>query len=126
MAQAMIKWLVLAVLVAACGKDKAASPRDKVIEAWKAGGLAPSSFTSAQVSVGQDCATGMVGGLDVLVCVFGTPTQAQGAEEAGYNWVGANTGSVQAKGSVLIAVADRKKADPSGKTINQMMKLAPK
>lgn len=122
----MIKWIAIAMLIAACGKDKAASPRDKVIEAWKAGNLAPSSFTSAQVPVGSDCATGMVGGMDVLLCVYSSPTQAQGAEEAGYTWVGANTGSVQAKGVVLIAVADRKKADPSGKTINQMMKLAPK
>ena len=125
MAQAL-KVVTALALVAACGKGKSASPRDNIVDAWKAGGLAPSTFTSAQTPIGTDCAQGMVGGLDVMLCVFPNASQAQAAEEAGYTWVGSNTGSVQAKGVVLVAVADRKKADPTGKTINQLMKLAPK
>lgn len=124
----MKTWIAIAVACAcACGKggDKADSPRDKVLAAWKAGGLAPSAFTSAQTPVGSDCAEGMVSGLDVLICVFHSATEAQTAEDKGLDWVGSNTGSSQAKGMTLIAVADRKKADPSGKTINQLMKLAP-
>jgi hypothetical protein len=67
----------------------------------------------------------MVGGLDVLLCVFPNPSAAQAAEEAGRGWIGLTTGSALAKGSVLIGIADRKKADPSGKMINQLMKVAP-
>lgn len=127
MAQAMIKWIAVAALVAACGKGGGSNPRDKVIDAWKSGGLSPSAFAAAQTPVaGGDCATGTVSGLDVMLCVFPTPAAAQGAEDAGYKWVGGTTGSVQAKGAVLVAIADRKKADPSGKTLNQLMKLAPK
>jgi len=33
---------------------------------------------------------------------------------------------VQSRNAVLVAAADRRKADPSGRTINQLMKLAPK
>jgi hypothetical protein len=32
----------------------------------------------------------------------------------------------QAKGAALIAAADRRKSDPSGRTINKLSKLAPK
>src|SRR5438874_10449748 len=100
-----MRLLAIAILLVACGKgDKGGGPRDKVLDAWKSGGLAPTSFTSAQTPVGSDCATGMVAGLDVMLCVFQTPAQAAAAEEAGYNWVGgATTGSVQAKGVVLVA-----------------------
>ncbi len=123
----MRRFALALVLVAACGKgdDKPPSPRDKVIAAWKDAGLEPSTFVTAQVQVGSDCASGMVGGLDVLLCVFPNPTAAQAAEEAGRGWIGLTTGSAQGKGSVLVAIADRKKSDPSGKLINQLMKLAP-
>jgi len=118
--------LVVALLAAACDKgDKPPSARDNVIAAWKDAGLAPSTFVTAQVQVGSDCATGMVGGLDVLLCEFPNPTAAQAAEEAGRGWIGLTTGSAQSKGPVLVAIADRKKSDPSGKLINQLMKLAP-
>jgi hypothetical protein len=122
-----MRWLVALALVAACKKsdDQPPSPRDKVIEAWTAAGLSPSTFVAAPNSVGSDCATGMVGNLDVMICVFPNPSAAQTAEEAGRGWVGLTTGSAQAKGSTLVAIADRKKSDPSGKLINQLMKLAP-
>ncbi len=122
----MNKLAIVLLLAAACGKggDKSDSPRDKLLDTWKGAGLAPSSFTSAQTNVGTDCALGMVSGLEILLCVYHSPTEAQSAEAAGYTWIGTNTGSAQAKGLVLVAIADRKKADPSGKTINQLMKLA--
>ncbi len=76
----MRRFALALVLVAACGKgdDKPPSPRDKVIAAWKDAGLEPSTFVTAQVQVGSDCASGMVGGLDVLLCVFPNPTAAPG------------------------------------------------
>jgi hypothetical protein len=103
-----------------------ATPRDAVVDAWKAGGLQPSAFAPATVPVGPDCKAGTVNGVDALICAFPTPDAAKAAEAAAYAWVGAATGMVQIRGSLVIAAADRRKADPSGRTINQVMKLAPK
>lgn len=116
--------LVFVALVA-CDKAEApsgASGRDSIIEGWKKKGLQASAMTKAEVSVGKDCQSGTVGGIDVLLCVFPTEAEAKAAEELGLAWVGDTTGASQAKGSILIVIADRKKADPSGRTINQMMK----
>ena len=135
--------LLLLVAIAACSKSDGApgdngkamaapfegtddGPRGDVIAAWKKGGLTPSPLTPAQVPVGKDCQTGTVGAVDVLLCVFPSNAEAKAAEDAGLGWVGDTTGAAQASGKVLIAVADRRKADPSGRTINQMLKLAPR
>jgi hypothetical protein len=117
--------LAFALLVlAACDEAKpaGASGRTSIIEGWKKKGLTTSAFTSAQVAVGKDCQSGTVSGVDVLVCVFPSEDEAKKAEDAGLAWVGDTTGAAQAKGSILVVIADRKKADPSGRTINQMMK----
>lgn len=118
--------LLVIALVAACGKgDGGPSSRDALIEAWKKGGLETSAFAAATSPVGKDCASGTVGKVDVLVCAFATADEAKAAQDAGLQWVGDTTGISQAKGMFLIAAADRRKADPSGKTINQLVKLAP-
>ena len=59
------------------------------------------------------------------MCNFATPADAKAAEEPGLAWVGPATGSSQAHGAALIVLVDRKKADPNGRTINRLMKLAP-
>ena len=136
--------VLLIAALAACGKsegfsgngdNKAAAsttegaetgPRADVLDAWKKGGLTVSPLTVASVAVGKDCQTGTVGAVDVLLCVFPSKAEAKAAEDAGLGWVGDTTGTSQAYGVVLVAVADRRKADPSGRTINQMMKLAPR
>jgi hypothetical protein len=110
----------------ACDKDGAAGARAAVVDAWKKGGLDPSALTPATVPVGKDCQSGTVGAIDVLVCVYPSDADAKAAEEPGLAWVGDTTGAAQARGTVLIAAADRRKSDPSGRTINQLMKLAPK
>jgi hypothetical protein len=119
---------VLLVAAIACDKGGGAADgsRDAVIAAWKKGGLTPSPFTVASVPVGKDCQSGTVGAIDVLLCVYPSPAEAKAAEEAGLVWVGDTTGAAQVAGSVLIAISDRRKTDPSGRTINQLMKLAPK
>ena len=126
----MVRFLACILVVAACGKGDGAAggggPRDAVIAAWKKGGLAPSVFTAATVPAGKDCQSGTVGAVDVLLCVYPTADDAKAAVDSGYIWVGEGTGAAQASGTVLIAIADRRKSDPSGRTINQLMKLAPK
>jgi len=111
----------------ACGKgDKSSSPRDAVIDAWKADKLEPSALTAAQVAFGKDCQSSTVEGIDVLLCNFASPAEAKAAEDPGLAWVGSATGASQARGAALIVLADRKKSDPNGRTINRLLKLAPK
>ncbi len=117
--------LALVLLVAAaCGGTKADKP-DAAIDAWKKGGLDVSEFKSTNSTVGKDCSTGTVSKIDVLICRFETPDAAKTAQDLGLQWVGDTTGMSQARGLLVIAAADRRKTDPSGRTINQIFKLLP-
>jgi hypothetical protein len=117
--------------IAACGKGDGTGgagggARDSLLAAWKSGGLAPSPFSAVKDSpVGKDCQSGTVNSVDVLVCSYATADEAKAAQDAGLQWVGDTTGVAQAKGTLLIAAADRKKSDPTGTTINKLIKLAP-
>ena|ERR1044071_1044842 len=119
--------VIAALALAACSKssDKPATPRDKVLEAWKAEKLEPSAMAAAQVAFGKDCQGGIVESIDVLLCNFASPAEAKAAEDAGLAWVGQATGASQARGAALVVLADRKKSDPNGRTINRLLKLAP-
>ena len=124
--------LILVLALASCSKDDGTGrggaagelSRDRIVAQWKKGGLTPSPLTPATVSVGKDCQTGTVNGVDVLVCNFPTPEDAKAAEPKGLEWVGEATGMSQASGKALVAASDRRKSDPSGRTINQLMKLS--
>ncbi|HWO18937.1 MAG TPA: hypothetical protein VNO30_09175 [Kofleriaceae bacterium] len=117
------------VALLGCGKDDgkpgapSAGSRDVVLEAWKKGGLTPSPFTAATVAFGKDCQSGTVNGVDVLVCQYATDEEARAAEDKALEWVGEATGIARAAGKVVVAAADRRKADPSGRTLNQLTKL---
>jgi hypothetical protein len=119
----MRSWLLIAIAAAACSKDKGATSRDGVVAAWKKGGLETSELKAAKTDVGTDCASGSVAKLDVLVCTFKTAKEAKDAEDKGLQWVGDNTGASKAQGEMLIVVADRKKVDPHGKVISQVITL---
>jgi hypothetical protein len=123
-----MKRALLLIAVAACGKGSGptgSGAKDTVLDAWKKGGLEVGEMKPTTSDVGKDCSQGTVSKLDVLVCSFASTDEAKKAEELGLKWVGDTTGMSQAKGSLVIAVADRKKADPNGKTINQIFKLVP-
>jgi hypothetical protein len=122
-----IPGLCFAIAVASCGKAAPAgsSARDDVIAMWKKGGLDASAFAAATTKVGTDCAAGTVNKLDVLICNYPTADAAKQAADAGLQWVGDTTGSSQVRGTLVIAVADHHKADPNGRTINQIFKLVP-
>jgi hypothetical protein len=124
-------FLVIAIALCACSKKSdspaAATGRDELLFTWKKAGLQPGTFVAAQApNVGADCASTTVNNLDVLVCQYGTEAEAKAAEDKGLAWVGDTTGSSQAHGKLLVVAADRKKADPNGKSINQLEKLAGK
>lgn len=119
--------LIIAVALVACSKDKpGATSRDGVVAAWKKGGLEPSPLTESKTDVGNKCASGTVNKIDVLVCEFDNEKDAKAAEEKGLAWVGDTTGASKAQGEMLIVVADRRKVDPSGRTINQLITLPAK
>jgi hypothetical protein len=123
------RWTVVALALAACSKapDKPPpTPRDTVLEAWKTAKLAPAALAPAAVAFAKDCQGGAIENIDLLVCNFPSPAEAKAAEDAGLGWVGEVTGTSQARGAALIVLADRRKADPSGRTINRLLKLAPK
>ena len=122
-----MRYLALVIALAACGKSTptGGAARDALAAAGQTGGLAPAAFTPAKTDVGKDCQATTVAKLDVLVCVYGSEADAKAAEDPGLKWVGDTTGAARAKGTLLIAVADRHGSDPDGKTINQLYKLAP-
>src|SRR5829696_3291701 len=110
----MRRWLLLFAL-ASCSKDDGTGrgaaggelSRDRIVEAWKKGGLTPTPMTAATTSVGKDCQTGTVNGVDVIVCQYATPDEAKAAEPKGYEWVGDATGTAVVAGKVLVAASDR-------------------
>jgi len=122
----MRRWLLVMLLVACTKQGHGSASRDDAIAAWKKGGLQPSAFTTVTVEFAKDCASGTVNNLDVLVCTYASDAEAKAAEDTALKWVGDYTGAAKAQGPVLIAVADRHKADPSGRTIHQILTLPAK
>ena len=123
-----MRWILVITVLLGCSKDDkpggpTASARNDVIEAWKKGGLAPGELKPADVQFGKDCQGGAVSGVDVVVCEYASEADAKAAEDQGLAWVGEATGISRAAGKVLIVAADRRKADPSGRTLNQLTKL---
>ena len=127
-ARSLVRFAALAVALAGCGKSKpsGSGARDAVLAAWKKAGLDVGTFAPTTTPVSKDCTTGTVAKLDVLVCTFGSADDAKKAADLGYQWVGDTTGSSQASGTLVIAVADRHRADTHGKTIEQLFELASK
>ena len=59
--------------------------------------------------------------LDALLCEYGDETAAGAGRKQAEAWVGsAVTGASLARGRVVLAVADRGRADPNGKTIHKL------
>lgn len=126
--------LVLAAALAAAGCDegdgKGAPPAtvggiDAVLDGWKKAGLTVSAFDAADGAKygGGDCRAGQVNGIDAVLCTYASPELAKAAEAKGLEVVGEATGSAIAEGRTLLVVADRRKVDPEGRTINSATKV---
>lgn len=109
--------------VAAPAKDSEA--RKALFEAWEKAGLKAADMKSSDL-LGKDCKQGTVNKVDVVICEFASADEAEKAKAKGLEWVGDTTGAAWTSGTLVIAVADRKKADANGKAINAMMKTQPK
>lgn len=119
---------VLALLVA-CGKsssdapgtDPSLGPKEAAVAAWQKDGMEVAPL--AKATNGPDCATTVADKVDVLVCSYPSPDEAKRAADGMLKWVGDTTGSSQAVGSLVVAAADRHKADVNGRTINRLFKV---
>lgn len=125
-----IAFLLALLLLAACDEDKGgakgkgpAPDDDALIAAWKKAGLEVSSFTDADAAAysAQSCRAGTVGGVDVTVCSYDTGEDAAAAQDPALALLekgGATTASALVRGKKLLVVVDKRKADPSGRSIN--------
>jgi hypothetical protein len=118
--------VALAAGAAACEKSggaAAAGGSSAVLDAWKAAGLTVSAMTADKSgAIGADCTAGTVSGVDVVLCKFATADEAKAAEAKGLEWIGGTTGAAIAHANMLVAAADRRSADPTGRTINTITK----
>ncbi len=125
-------FLLVVVLLASrgCGDDKdkgGATPASfgDLEDGWKAAGLSPGGFApiDGQALGNGQCKAGAVNGLDVTVCEYAGPELAQVAKPSGLAVIGAATGAAIVSGKRMLVVADRKKADPSGRSIDKIIKV---
>jgi hypothetical protein len=128
--------VMIVALAAACGSKEgdssapasapaaaAEDPIAPVLAAWKSAGLDVGAFAPADAkSLGGKCQAGTVAGIDTTLCAYPDDGAAKGAEAAGLATVGDSTGLAVAQGKVLLVIADRKHADPSGKKLNDAVK----
>ena len=143
--------MLLATSVPSCGKSESAAPGGPVgaivgagattgsmgsadagaavhpvLAKWAKAGLTVSAFT-ADVSgvLGKDCSAGTVNSVDVELCRYPDAATAVAAEAAAFDWIGAATGTTLVAKQWRLIVVDRRNADPSGRTINVLMKAFP-
>jgi len=125
-----MRWLTClaaAAALTACGDDKGAAPSTSagVVDAWKAAGLTVSALSPAQLPVlaATSCQSGTINGVEITLCVFPDAAAARAAEPKGLTLVGAATGTSIAQTTMLLVVADRRKVDPSGRTIDRLTRV---
>jgi hypothetical protein len=116
----------LLVLLVACEEEKAKSnvapADDALLAAWKKAGLEVSPFTDADAKPysANKCRAGTVGGVDVTLCNYDTGEDASAAQDDALALLeksGAPTASAIPRGKSLLVVTDKRKADPTGRTI---------
>ena len=118
----------LVVSLTGCGdatKDQSPTSRDGVISAWKKAGLELTTvavYDSKKLG-GGDCVRGMIKAIPTTLCTFPDATIAESAQPAGLQIVGKTTGAALVSGAMLLVVADPSKADPQGRTINDITKV---
>jgi hypothetical protein len=96
-----------------------------VVAALKKAGLDSTPFEQAasRPYEAKHCARAEVGKLDVLLCEFeGEPAAKAGEKKLEEFVSGAVSGAVRRSKSLVLAVADRKKADLKGEGINKLLK----
>ncbi len=136
--QALTAALAAALALPGCGDDNEARAAgaamaaahvppaiDGTLARWKQAGLTVSAFDDADgVKYGGGaCKAGSVSGVDTVVCLHADDAAAAAAVDAARAAVGLTDGLAVAHGRLVLVMADRRKADPQGRTINQASKL---
>lgn len=124
LALALVTSTSLTSLACGGGKDASSASTDAVVAAWKAAKLDVSALTEVDPKPysATGCRGGTVSGVDVVVCSYGSGEDAQAAEDLGLAQIGSATGAALVRGMRLLVVADRRKVDPSGRTIDAITK----
>ena len=135
--------LTLALLLAAlpaCAKNKPGTTSakvthvpgtphtDEVLTAWRNAGLAPEGFTFVPPppNTAVCCEHGMVRGVDTTICEYDSDQALErGVQQVKNGWarIDAHTAVVLRAKRTTMAVVDRERREPSGKTINEMAKV---
>jgi hypothetical protein len=135
--------MVALILVAGagCKRNKASTSRtaipaahvqgtphtDEVLTAWRSAGLEPKEFApiGPTPNGAAYCEHGLVNGVDTVVCEYASDEAlAQGMQQVKEGWtrVDAHTGVILQARRTTMAVVDRERREPSGKTISAMVK----
>ncbi len=96
---------------------------EQVSEAFAAAGLKVADFQPADPVRfnAQKCLAGIVEKLETVVCEYGSPEAVALGKKAGEQWAGgATTAAVLGNGRTILAIADRDRVDPNGKTIHKI------
>ncbi len=125
-------WLVLVVGLcgaAACGRPhvKGTVAVETVLKAWTAEGFSTDTLVNVEPddwSAGA-CSRGTMSGLEILLCEYATDEAlAAGEAKITRDWTQQSvpTGATVRSARTLLAIADRDKADPNGRTIARLLK----
>jgi hypothetical protein len=101
---------------------------DEVLAVFRKAGLLPDGFVAMKPvpEHATYCEHGKVGGVDTTICEY-RDDQAldRGVQQIKADWarVDAHTGVVVRAKRTLLAVVDRERREPSGKTISQMINV---
>jgi hypothetical protein len=96
---------------------------EQVSDAFASAGFKVDAFKPADPGRfnAQKCLAGIVERLDTVVCEYGSPDAVALGKRAGEQWAaGANTAAVLGNGRTVLAIADRDRVDPNGKTIHKI------
>jgi hypothetical protein len=118
-------WVCAIVAAVGCSKKptEGGVRLKQVNDAFVSAGFKLDSFqpTDPGRFAAQKCVHGMLDGVDSMVCEYGSADAVTIGKKAGEDWVAqATTGAVLANGNTLLAVADRSRTDPNGKTIHKI------
>ena len=118
---------ILLALVAAAGCSKKPTEGgvrlEQVSESFNSAGLKADNFTPTDPTRfnATKCVAGRVEDIDTVVCEYGSMDALALGKKAGEQWAsGANTAAVLGNGRTVLAVADRERVDPNGKTIHKI------
>jgi hypothetical protein len=96
---------------------------EQVSDAFASAGLKVADFKPADPARfnAQKCLAGLVEQIETVICEYGSPDAVALGKKAGEQWTsGATTAAVLGNGRTILAVADRGRVDPNGKTIHKI------